>query len=132
MNKFFTGAACLMFAGSVLAAHHEEASPQVAEIYDCNLKEGVTADQLAALGAGDFAALVKEHDLTMTSFLWEAVAVNQPYDQVDVRWVNYYPTWSDYGDADVAWRAHGGEVAAKINGMATCAKPTTWAVQPAA
>jgi len=131
MKKFFTGAACLLLSGSVVAAHHEEAMPQVAEIYDCNLNEGVTADQLAALGAGDFAALVEKHDLNMTSFLWEAVSVNQPYDQVDVRWVNYFPSWVDYGDADVAWRAHGGKVAAKINKLATCAKPTTWSVQQA-
>ena len=69
MKKFFTGAACLLLAGSVVAAHHEEAMPQVAEIYDCNLNEGVTADQLAALGAGDFAALVEKHDLNIEELL---------------------------------------------------------------
>lgn len=78
MKKFFTGAACLLLAGSVFAAHHEEASPQVAEIYDCNLKEGVTADQLAALGAGDFADLVKKHDLNMTAFLWRRCPLTNP------------------------------------------------------
>ena len=59
----------------------------------------------------------------MTSFLWEAVAVSPQYGDADVRWVNYFPTWADYFAGDAAWRAHGGEVAAKINELMSCGRP---------
>ena len=105
------------------AAHHEEPEPMVAEVFECSLNTGVTADDVAAMGSSDFADFVAQHDISMTSFLWEAVAVSPQYSDADVRWVNYFPTWADYFAGDAAWRAHGGEVAAKINEMMSCGRP---------
>ena len=105
------------------AAHHEEPEPMVAEVYECTLTDGVTADDVAALGSGEFADFVAKHDISMTSFLWEAIAVSPQYADADVRWVNYFPTWADYFAGDAAWREHGGEVAAKINELVSCGRP---------
>ena len=112
----------LLSTGS-FAAHHEEPEPMVAEVYECTLNDGVTADDVAAMGSSDFADLVAKHDLNMTTFLWEAIAVSPPYGDADVRWVNYFPTWGDYFAADAAWREHGGKVGAKINKLMTCGRP---------
>ena len=106
------------------AAHHEEPEPMVAEVYDCSLNDGVSAGDVVALGSGDFAGFVGKHDLNMTTFLWEAVAVGPPYDEPDVRWVNYFPTWGDYFAADAAWREHGKKIDVKINKLMTCGRPT--------
>ena len=65
----------LLSTGS-FAAHHEEPEPEVAEVYECTLNDGVTADEVAALGSGDFAELVGKYDLNMTSFLCEVVSVS--------------------------------------------------------
>ena len=97
----------LLSTGS-FAAHHEEPEPMVAEVYECILNDGITADDVAAMGSSDFADLVAKHDLNMTTFLWEAIAVSPQYGDADVRWVNYFPTWADYFAGDAAWRAHGG------------------------
>ena len=110
-------------AGS-FAAHHEEPEPEVAEVYECLLNDGVTAGDIVALGAGDFASFVGKHELNMTTFLWEAVAVSPPYDEPDVRWVNYFPTWGDYFAAGAAWREHGKKIDVKINKLMTCGRPT--------
>ena len=110
-------------AGS-FAAHHEEPAPEVAEVYECLLNDGVTAGDIVALGAGDFASFAGKHELNMTTFLWEAVAVSPPYDEPDVRWVNYFPTWGDYFAAGAAWREHGEKIDVKINKLMTCGRPT--------
>ena len=110
-------------AGS-FAAHHEEPAPEVAEVYECLLNDGVTAGDIVALGAGDFASFVGKHELSMTTFLWEAVAVSPPYDEPDVRWVNYFPTWGDYFAAGAAWREHGEKIDVNINELMTCGRPT--------
>ena len=110
-------------AGS-FAAHHEEPEPEVAEVYECLLNEGVTAGDIVALGAGDFTSFAGKHELNMNTFLWEAVAVSPPYDEPDVRWVNYFPTWGDYFAADAAWREHGKEIDVKINKLMACGRPT--------
>ena len=110
-------------AGS-FAAHHEEPAPEVAEVYECLLNDGVTAGDIVALGAGDFASFVGKHELNMTTFLWEAVAVSPPYDEPDVRWVNYFQTWGDYFAAGAACREHGEKIDVKINKLMTCGRPT--------
>ena len=48
------------------AAHHEGLEPEVAEVYECTLNDGVTADDVAALGSSEFANLVAKYDLNMT------------------------------------------------------------------
>ena len=131
MKTVLTVLGCLFMATTAFSAHHEASEPQVAELYDCTLNEGVTAGDVAALGAGDFAAFAEKHELNMTSFLWEAIAVNPPYQDRDVRWVNYFPTWGDYFTGEASWREHGSKVAAKINKLVTCAKPSTWSVHSA-
>jgi hypothetical protein len=113
----------LLSTGS-FAAHHEEPEPMVAEVYDCSLNDGVTAGDIVALGSGDFASFVGKHELNMTTFLWEAVAVSPPYDEPDVRWVNYFPTWGDYFAAGAAWQEHGEQIDVKINKLMTCGRPT--------
>ena len=113
----------LLSTGS-FSAHHEEPAPEVAEVYECLLNDGVTAGDIVELGAGDFASFVGKHELSMTTFLWEAVAVSPPYDEPDVRWVNYFPTWGDYFAAGAAWREHGEKIDVKINKLMTCGRPT--------
>ena len=114
----------ILLSTASFAAHHEEPEPMVAEVYDCSLNDGVSAGDVVALGSGDFAGFVGKHDLNMTTFLWEAVAVGPPYDEPDVRWVNYFPTWGDYFAADAAWREHGKKVDVKINKLMTCGRLT--------
>ena len=95
---------CILLPAGSFAAHHEAPEPMVAEVYECALNAGSTADDVAALGSSDFADLIAKYDLNMTTFLWEAVAVSPPNDDADVRWVNYFPTCGDYFTADAAWR----------------------------
>jgi len=123
MYRLIVSVLGVMLATGSFAAHHEEPEPMVAEVYECSLNNGVTADDVAALGAGEFADFVAEYDISMTSFLWEAVAVSPQYGDADVRWVNYFPTWTDYFAGDAAWREHGSEVAAKINELVSCGRP---------
>jgi hypothetical protein len=123
MYRLIVSVLGVMLATGSFAAHHEEPEPMVAEVYECSLNNGATADDVAALGAGEFADFVAEYDISMTSFLWEAVAVSPQYGDADVRWVNYFPTWADYFAGDAAWREHGSEVAAKINELVSCGRP---------
>ena len=60
----------------------------------------MSPDQVIALGQGDFAAFVADNELNMDTYLWEAVAINPPYDEADLGWVNYFPTWKDQSKAD--------------------------------
>lgn len=76
MYRLIVSVLGVMLATGSFAAHHEEPEPMVAEVYECSLNNGVTADDVAALGAGEFADFVAEYDISMTSFLWEAVAVS--------------------------------------------------------
>ena len=57
-------------------------APVIAELYECSLNDGVSPDQVVALGQGDFAQFVADNDLTMNTYLWEAVAINAPYNAV--------------------------------------------------
>ena len=114
----------IFLSAESFAAHHEEPEPMVAEVYDCALNDGVTAGDIVELGSGDFASFVGKHELNMTTFLWEAVAVSPPYDEPDVRWVNYFPTWEEYFAAGAAWREHGEKIDVNINELMTCGRPT--------
>ena len=88
MYRTIVSLLCILVSTGGFAAHHEEPEPMVAEVYECALNAGVTADDVAALGSSEFADLVAKYDLNMTTFLWEAVAVSPPYGAADVRWVN--------------------------------------------
>ena len=59
----------------------------------------------------------------MLAYLWEAIAINDPYNEADVRWVNYYPTWSDYYASNEAFNTKGSKLVEKFYSMVTCNKP---------
>ena len=94
----------MALSASANADDHMSSEPVIAEIYECTLNDGVSPDQVVALGQGDFAAFVADNKLNMNTYLWEAVAINAPYDEADLRWVNYFPTWKDQSKADQLWR----------------------------
>ena len=97
--------------------------PIIAEVYECTLNDGVFPDQVVAIGQGNFAAFAVENDLNMNTYLWEAVAINAPYDEADLRWINYFPTWKDQSKADRLWRQKADDLQAEIFELITCKKP---------
>lgn len=136
MFKKILTVSSILLSTSVLAAHHEE-TPMIAEIYECTLNDGVMVSDLVDFARSDFKAFADKNDLAMNTFIWEAVAVSPPYDEPDLRWVNYFPTWGDYFASEQAWRSTAQQVAAGIFERVTCSKARTLAVhnagaQPAA
>ncbi|MGB1188624.1 MAG: hypothetical protein ACPG4A_00190 [Pseudomonadales bacterium] len=124
----------LLFAPLTLAAdHHALESRAVVEIYECMLNEGSSVQDVVALARTDFKAWVTENDIRVNTFIWEPVAVTPPYHEAEVRWINYFQTWADYGAASEAWtKPSNGKQAAKINAMTTCAKPVFTTSTPVA
>ena len=59
----------ILVSTGTFGAHHEEPEPMVAEVYECTLNDGVTADDVAAMGSSDFADLVAKHSLNMARVL---------------------------------------------------------------
>lgn len=107
---------------AAFADHHAPNGPALGEIYDCQLNDGVSVGNAVEYARTAFKGFAEEHELAMRTFIWEAVAVNPPYDEPDLRWVNYYPSWSAYYAADQKWRAEGGEVAMGILDRMACSK----------
>ena len=130
MFKHAFAASVITLSASVMAAHHEEA-PMIAEIYDCTLNEGVAVAEVVDFARTDFKAFADKNDLAMNTFIWEAVAVSPPYDEPDLRWVNYFPTWGDYFTGEAVWRATAQDVAAGIFERVSCSKARTAAVHNA-
>ena len=110
-------------SASAIADDHMSSEPAIAEIYECTLNDGVSPDQVVAIGQGDFAAFAADNELNMNTYLWEAVAINAPYDEADLRWVNYFPTWKDQSKADRLWRQKADKLQAEIFDLITCKKP---------
>ena len=123
MRRFILSIALAALSISANADHHSAEGPRLAEIYACTLNQGVSAADVVALGSGEFRQFAESHELQMNSFLWEAVAVTPPLDEPDVRWVNYFPDWKHYYQANDAWLANGTSIAKKIDSMLTCNKP---------
>ena len=96
-------------------------SSTVAAVWECTLNDGATAADVASWGASDFKDWANEQQLNVGSYLWEAVAINQPFDEADVRWVDYYPSWDDYYAMRSAW-LQAGALAEKYDSMVTCGK----------
>lgn len=113
----------MALSASANADDHMSSEPVIAEIYECTLNDGVSPYQVVALGQGDFAAFVADNKLNMNTYLWEAVAINAPYDEADLRWVNYFPTWKDQSKADQLWRQKADKLQAEIFDLITCEKP---------
>jgi len=130
MFKKILTVSSIVLSTSVFAAHHEEA-PMIAEVYDCTLNEGVMVSDLIDFARSDFKAFADENKFAMNTFIWEAVAVSPPYDEPDLRWVNYFPTWGDYFASEAAWRATAQDVAAGIFERVSCSKARTLAVHNA-
>ena len=75
---------------SANADDHMSSEPVIDEIDECTVNEGVSPEQVVAIGQGDFAAFFADNELNMNTYLWEAVAINAPYDEADLRWGNYF------------------------------------------
>ena len=123
MKRFWFAAWCFLLPTITTADGHVDAEPTVYEVYDCSLKEGAAISDVVNLGSGDFADFVSKHEVNMSSYLWEAVSVNEPYDDADFRWVNYYPTWSDYFTAINTMRANGEKISSQAEKLMGCDKP---------
>lgn len=113
----------VFFAGIVSADHHAEPSPMIAEIFECTLNNGATANEVLALGQNNFKKFVAANKLTMNAYLWEAISITPPYNAADIRWVNYFPTWGDHAKANAMWRKKGAKLQAKLDALSTCQKP---------
>jgi hypothetical protein len=120
----------LSLSVSAMAAHHEE-TPMISEFYECSLNDGVAVSQVLDFARSDFKAFADKNDFAMNSFIWEAVAVSPPYDEPDLRWVNYFPTWGDYFASEEAWRSTAQDVAADLFELVSCSKARTLAVHNA-
>ena len=121
MKKLILALACFIPL-AVNADDHAPSSPAIAVVYECTLNEGVAAADLVAFGRSDVKEFVASNDLVMNSYLWEAVAVNEPYREADVRWVNYFPTWDDYFANSAAFGSGGSSLVEKFYSMVACEK----------
>ena len=128
MNKLLFILACLLPI-SVVADDHVPVEPVISALYECTLNDGVSVADVVAFGSGAVKKFATKNELVMNSYLWEAIAVNQPYDEADVRWVNYFPTWTDYYATNATFADKGSNVVRKFNELLSCEKPVIMAVQ---
>ena len=77
------------------ADNHMENLPGVAQVFECTLNENISPADVVTFGSEKVAKFADGQNLSMNSYLWEAVAINDPYSDPDVRWVSYYPSWGD-------------------------------------
>jgi len=106
MKKLLTALACLLPFGA-MADTPTPPAPAIAEIFECTLNEGVSAADVATFGRKEVRSFTRKNEVPMHAYLWEAIAINDPYNEADVRWVNYYPTWSDYYASNEAFNTKG-------------------------
>ena len=128
MKKLMLALACFMPL-TVSADDHAPMPPAIAVVYECTLNEGVAAADVVAFGRRDVKKFVNNNDLTINSYLWEAIAVNEPYREADVRWVNYFPTWDDYFTNTAAFGSKGSSLVEKFNSMVSCEKEVVFGAQ---
>ena len=110
------------FSGYVASDDHQPSSV-VVEVYECTLNDGASAEDLADFGGTDFKKFVNKNKLLLNSYLWDAVAVSPPFDEPDVRWINYFPSWGDYYSMRRTFNEKGSSLFAKFSELASCAKP---------
>ena len=111
-------------AASVAVADHHEMTGLNAQVHECTLKGNATLDDVLSFARDDFSSWAEGSSLNMRTFIWEPVAVAPPYDQADLRWINYYPSWGDYAKAEKAWRSSGAEgVSSELLDMVDCKLP---------
>jgi hypothetical protein len=58
--------------------------PVISVLYECTLNDGVSVADVVSFGSGAVKKFATKNELTINSYLWEAVAVNQPYNEADV------------------------------------------------
>ena len=92
MKKIILILCALTISAQSVADHHAPTNSAVSVIYECTLNEGVSPADVVAFGKSTVNKFATNNDLKMNSYLWEAIAINPPYDGADVRWVNYFPT----------------------------------------
>ena len=129
MKKIILMLCALGFSTQSLANHHAPVSAIVSVVYDCKLNDNVTAADVVAFGKNTVNKFATKNKLKMNSYLWEAVAINPPYEEADVRWVNYFPTWVDYYASNEAFGAKGQKIVGEFYEMVTCEKPGIFGVR---
>jgi hypothetical protein len=122
MKKLMITLACLL-PFNAIANNPAPPTPVIAEVYECTLNDGFSAADIVAFGSNEVSKFTRKNDVQMHAYLWEAIAVNEPYREADVRWVNYYPTWSDYYASNDAFNSKGTKLVEKFYSMVTCNKP---------
>jgi hypothetical protein len=128
MKKLLLGLACLIPL-SANADDHMPPAPGVAQIFECTLNSGVGVGDVVAFGSTAVNQFVDQQKLQISSYLWEAVAVNEPYREPDVRWVNYYPSWQAMYAGGAAFASNGTDLVGQFNSMLDCDKPVLLASQ---
>lgn len=128
MKKLLFILGCLLPI-SVVADDHVPAEPIISALYECTLNDGVSVADVVAFGSGAVKKFATKNELVMNSYLWEAVAVNEPYNEADVRWVNYFPTWTDYYATSATFADKGSNLVRKFNELLSCEKPVIMASQ---
>lgn len=119
MKKLLIALACFVPFGAMA----NTPAPVIAEIYECTLNDGVSTADIVNFGSKEVRSFTRKNKLPMHAYLWEAVAVNDPFNEADVRWVNYYPTWGDYYASNDAFNTKGAKLVEKFYSMVTCNKP---------
>lgn len=129
MKKIILIICALTISAQSTADHHAPTNGAVSVFYECTLKQGVSPADVVAFGKNTVNKFVAANDLKMNSYLWEAIAINPPYEEADVRWVNYFPTWVDYYASNQAFGAEGEKVVGKFYDMVNCNKPVILGVR---
>ncbi len=114
-------------SSSGLADDHQSsasAPPSVMEGFECNLNKGVSLEEMIAFGRNEFASLVTAAGIEVSTFVWEPLSIEAPYNETGFRWLNYYPSWQAYQSADTLWYSKGNaKNRAKLDKLASCGTP---------
>lgn len=129
MKKIILILCALGFSTQSLADHHAPVNGAVSVLYECTLNEGVSPADVVAFGKSTVNQFATTNNLKMNSYLWEAIAINPPYDEADVRWVNYFPTWVDYYASNETFGTKGQKVVGEFYKMVNCDKPVILGVR---
>ena len=88
------------------------------------LNEGVTLADAIQHGGSALPKRFDAEKFNMSSYSTESVAVASPYDTQDMRWVNYFPTWAEWGvSGTLGCDSKAAERVEKMFSMTTCHKP---------
>ena len=123
-SRLLLGLSVLASPTILLADDHGEGAPGVMEVYQCNLINGATVDDVLKFGRGDFTKFAKSVGNEVMSFMWTPAAVAPPFQEASLRWVNHYPSWSEYNKGNTAWMSNDSErLRKKLFSMISCDLP---------